>query len=117
MTVQETKKLMIEYALTHLVAESRSFKRYYNNTECFQVEYELFDDYGVAYIVEEDGKTLLAEIRFEDVADVLRNGLDYTNKLFMPLVGKYGLHSPHEDVTWMPLEVIESEEQSCQEMN
>lgn len=117
MTIQELKRLMIEYALTHLKAEAKSFKTYYN-TECFQLEYELFDDYGIAYMVEADGRTVLAEVHFEDVADVMRNSLDYTNKPFMALVEKYQLHSPHEDITWVPLDIIESEEQeACQETN
>lgn len=108
MTIEQFKLVMIEYAMTCLQAESLSFKEYYK-TDCMSVEYEMFDDHGVAYIVEEDGRTEIATIYFEDVAKVVRNALLYTEKPFNSLVAKYELKSPY-DVTYVPLEIQESEE-------
>lgn len=116
MTEKKFKRLMIEYAMTCLYAESLSFCRYYQ-TDCMTVEYEMFKDHGIAYMVEKDGtRTEIADIYFQDVAKAVRDSLFYTEKPFNSLVGKYELKSPYE-VTYVPLELLESEEPKCQEMN
>jgi hypothetical protein len=108
---------MIEYALTCLQAEWWSFSNFYQ-TDCASVEYEMFDDHGVAYLVDGDSKVELATIYFEDVAKVMNNALIYTEKPFMALIPKYGLQPPRRDDSMaMEIQPIESEEKQCQETN
>lgn len=117
MTVEEAKRLMIEYALTCLQAELWSFNNFYQ-TDCASVEYEMFNDHGVAYLVDHDSKTELATIYFADVAKVMNNALIYTEKPFMALVSKYGLQPPQrENPMILEIQPTESEEKLCQETN
>lgn len=110
MTEKELKRLMIEYALTNLQADSLFFKKFYN-TDCFTVEYEMFEDYGIAYVVEGDERTELATVRWEDVAGVTHNPPYYTEKVYEKLIDKYGLQPEIPTISVTPEVVTESEEQ------
>lgn len=114
MTTQEFKHLMIEYAMTRLQAEWWTFSDYYQLNEG-KVDYTMYDDYGIAYIIYKDDRIELATVYFKDVARVLSNPFSYTEKPFMGLVDKYGLEVPPEH---QPIIIQESEEQEiCQETN
>lgn len=116
MTEKELKRLMIEYALNGLQADSLLFKKFYK-TDCFTLEYEMFDDYGIAYIVEDGEKTELTTVRWEDVPGVLRNPPYYTEAKYDKLVEKYGLQPDVPTIEITPTVIQESEENQCQETN
>lgn len=113
MTAQELKLFMIEYAMTRLQAEWWAFSDFYQLEEG-RVDYTMYDDHGIAYLIYKDERVELATVYFNDVARVLHNPLSYTEKPFMGLVEKYGLEIPAEH---QPIIIQESEESQCQETN
>lgn len=105
MSRQELELFMIEFALTELQAQARSFRTFYN-TDIISVEYEMKEDHGIAYLISPEGKSELITVYFKDVSYVLYHALEITGKPFMEIRAKYNL--THK---------TESEEQSCQETN
>lgn len=93
---KELELFMIEYALTALQGELRSFSRFYQ-TDQFSVEYEMEKDHGTAYLITPDDRTVLAEVYFEDVAYVLNHPFEITEKPFMALCSKYKLSVPADE--------------------
>ena len=105
MSRQELELFMIEFALTELQAQARSFCSFYK-TDIMSVEYEMKEDHGIAYMVTPDGREELTTVYFKDVAYILNHSIEITNEPFMALCPKYDLSFK-----------LEGEEEACQETN
>ena len=107
MTTEDFKRLMVEYALTNIRAESLFFKQFYQ-TDCIEVEYEMLGDYGVAYLIEGDERSVMVTVHWEDVAGIMQNISHYTGAIYNQLIKKYNLESNVQPLVITPEEVQEA---------
>ena len=112
MTRQEVELMAIEYAMNALQTECKMWSQYFQ-TDILAIEYELFEDYGKAYLVVNGERRDFVTIRFQDVATVLRFPLYYTEKPFEAIKEEFNLQAPQ----MFEITQVESEEQLCQETN